>query len=139
MIRCAAVPLPGWPPPPPAQVPATFPATALRGELVVTQPPDVLLNGKPARLAPGARIRNEDNRFEVSGALAGGQRWWCTTRSTCRPAAGRLDPDALRARAAALADHAARPKLAVRPVASAGAGHERQARRRSSSAPSAAR
>jgi hypothetical protein len=34
-------------------------------------PPDVLLNGKPARLAPGARIRNEDNRFEVIGALAG--------------------------------------------------------------------
>jgi tRNA-2-methylthio-N6-dimethylallyladenosine synthase len=34
-----------------------FPATALRGELVITQPPEVLLNGAPARLAPGARIR----------------------------------------------------------------------------------
>jgi hypothetical protein len=54
-----------------AQVPRLFPPTALRGELTGTAPPDVLLNGKPARLAPGARIRNEDNRFEVMGHLAG--------------------------------------------------------------------
>jgi hypothetical protein len=33
----------------------------------------VLLNGKPARLAPGARIRNVENRFEVIGVLAGGK------------------------------------------------------------------
>lgn len=54
-----------------AQVPRLFPPTALRGEVTGTAPPDVLLNGKPARLAPGARIRNEDNRFEVIGQLAG--------------------------------------------------------------------
>lgn len=54
-----------------AQVPRLFPPTALRGELTGTAPPDVLLNGKPARLAPGARIRNEDNRFEVMGQIAG--------------------------------------------------------------------
>ena len=48
-----------------------FPATALRGTLEVTQPPEVLLNGQPARLAPGARIRNADNLLQLSGALVG--------------------------------------------------------------------
>lgn len=51
-----------------------FPANALRGELVVEQPPAVLLNGKPARLAPGARIRGDNNLMLVSGALAG-RKW----------------------------------------------------------------
>lgn len=54
-----------------AQVTRHFPATALRGELIATAPPDVRLNGQPARLAPGARVRNEENRFEVMGAIAG--------------------------------------------------------------------
>jgi hypothetical protein len=52
----------------------TFPATALRGELVVVQPPDVRLNGKPARLAPGARIHNETNMVQLSGTLVGQKR-----------------------------------------------------------------
>jgi hypothetical protein len=55
----------------PAQVTRLFPPTALRGELTGVAPPDVLVDGKPARLAPGARIRNEENRFEVTGQLAG--------------------------------------------------------------------
>lgn len=54
-----------------AQVPRLFPVQALRGELRGVAPPDVLVNGKAARLAPGARIRNEENRFEVIGSLAG--------------------------------------------------------------------
>jgi hypothetical protein len=54
-----------------AQVPRLFPSAALRGELSGTAPPDVLLNGRPARLAPGARIRSEENRFEVTGTLQG--------------------------------------------------------------------
>lgn len=57
-----------------AQVPRQFPANALRGELVVVQPPEVLLNGRPARLAPGARIRSESNLLVVQSALA--QRRW---------------------------------------------------------------
>ncbi len=48
-----------------------FPATALRGEIVITQPPELLLGGQPARLAPGARIRGMDNLMLMSGALAG--------------------------------------------------------------------
>jgi hypothetical protein len=73
MIRCAALGLSAllFSSAVTAQVPRLFPPTALRGELTGTAPPDVLLNGKPARLAPGARIRNEDNRFEVMGQIAG--------------------------------------------------------------------
>ena len=51
-----------------AQAPRTFPATALRGEIVVTTPPELLLNKRPARLAPGARIRAMDNMLVMSGA-----------------------------------------------------------------------
>jgi len=52
-----------------AQAPRPFPATALRGEIVVLQPPEIALNGRPAHLAPGSRIRGENNLLQVSGAL----------------------------------------------------------------------
>ena len=52
-----------------AQVRRNFPAAALRGEMVMLQPPDLLLNGQPARLAPGARIRDGQNMLVLSGAL----------------------------------------------------------------------
>jgi len=52
-----------------AQLPRNFPATALRGEIVVTQPPQILLNGRPAKLAPGARLRGADNLMALSGTL----------------------------------------------------------------------
>ena len=48
-----------------------FPPTAVRGILTVTQPPEVLMNGKPDRLSPGARIRGTNNMLVMSGALAG--------------------------------------------------------------------
>ena len=54
-----------------AQMARPFPAQALRGTLVITQPPEVLLNGQPARLSPGTRIRGTDNLFKLSGALLG--------------------------------------------------------------------
>ena len=54
-----------------AQIQRQFPATALRGELVVTLPPEVTLNRQPARLAPGARIRGMDNMLLTSGAALG--------------------------------------------------------------------
>ena len=53
----------------PAHAQRVFQANALRGELIVTQPPEVLLNDKPARLAPGARIRNPQNLIQLSGTL----------------------------------------------------------------------
>jgi len=54
-----------------AQVQRNFPADALRGALVVVDPPAALLNGQPARLAPGARIRDANNLQQLSGSLVG--------------------------------------------------------------------
>lgn len=48
-----------------------FPANALRGTLVVTAPPEVLLDGQPDRLAPGARIRDTQNLLALSATLVG--------------------------------------------------------------------
>jgi len=71
MLRCvtlaaALVVLPAA-----AQVQRNFPANALRGELVIVQPPQVQLNGQTAQLAPGSRIRGENNMLAMSGALIG--------------------------------------------------------------------
>jgi hypothetical protein len=49
----------------------TFPPTALRGILTVTQPPEVLMDGRPERLSPGARIRGANNLLVLSGTLVG--------------------------------------------------------------------
>jgi hypothetical protein len=57
-----------------AQAPLRIPpiaAGAQIGVLVVTEPPEVLLDGQPARLSPGARIRGRDNLLLMSGALVG--------------------------------------------------------------------
>ena len=54
-----------------AQTSRPFPANALRGALVVVQPPDVQLNGQMARLSPGSRIRGADNMVQMSGTLVG--------------------------------------------------------------------
>jgi hypothetical protein len=51
-----------------AQAARKFPASALRGEVIVTAPPELLLNQSAARLAPGARIRDGNNLLVMSGA-----------------------------------------------------------------------
>jgi hypothetical protein len=48
-----------------------IPQAAQSGVLVVTTPPDVLLNGISARLSPGSRIHGYDNMLVMSGALIG--------------------------------------------------------------------
>ena len=48
-----------------------FPPTALRGSFQVLQAPEVALNGKPARLAAGARIFGQDNLVKLSASLTG--------------------------------------------------------------------
>lgn len=48
-----------------------FPQAAKRGMLIVTAPPEVLINGSPARLAPGVRIRDSNNMLVMSQALVG--------------------------------------------------------------------
>jgi hypothetical protein len=70
MIRCVALAVAALAALPAlAQAPRNFSAQALRGELVVVQPPEVRLNGQPARLAPGARIRDQNNLVQLSGSL----------------------------------------------------------------------
>lgn len=68
------------PPPPPVdpnlivpmQLTRVLPTTSLRGEVLFSQPPEVVLNGKTtARLAPGARIRGENNMLVMWGMLIG--------------------------------------------------------------------
>ena len=54
-----------------AQTARPFPASALRGALQVTQAPELQLNGQPARLSPGARIRGTDNLLQLSASLSG--------------------------------------------------------------------
>ena len=54
-----------------AQMQRSFPATALRGGIVIGEPPELLLNGQAARLAPGARIRGQDNMVQMSATLSG--------------------------------------------------------------------
>jgi hypothetical protein len=54
-----------------AQAVRDLPLTSLRGEAVFGQPPDVLLNKQPVRLAPGARIRGQNNMLVLSGSLVG--------------------------------------------------------------------
>ena len=48
-----------------------FPPKAERGVMQITQPPEMLLNGKPDRLSPGARIHGADNTLRMSGTLMG--------------------------------------------------------------------
>ena len=71
MLRCVFTLLVALAAALPAQAQRSFQQTVLRGELVVTQPPEATLNGKPVRLAPGARIRNQSNMIQLSGTLLG--------------------------------------------------------------------
>ena len=48
-----------------------FPPKAQRGVMVVTSPPDIVMNGKTDRLSPGARIHGQNNMMVMSGALVG--------------------------------------------------------------------
>ena len=74
MYRCvlaAAVAACALAAPAAAQVSRQFPRDALRGELLVTAPPEAALNGAPVRLAPGARVRGADNLVVLSGTIVG--------------------------------------------------------------------
>jgi hypothetical protein len=64
-----------------------FPPQALRGELWVGAPPLAQLNGQPERLAPGARIRGEDNLLRLPTQLTG--RAWLV-HYTREPSSGLL-------------------------------------------------
>ncbi len=71
MYRCliAAIATVAFALPAAAQVQRNFPQNALRGTITFGTPPQILLNGKPTQLAPGSRIRGENNLLVMSGAL----------------------------------------------------------------------
>jgi len=54
-----------------AQAVRNFPQNALRGALQMNSPSEALLNGQSVRLAPGLRIRGQDNMLHLSGGLLG--------------------------------------------------------------------
>jgi hypothetical protein len=54
----------------PQRIPPISPSSQY-GVLRVVAPPEVLINGKPARLSPGARIRGTNNLMVMSGSLVG--------------------------------------------------------------------
>jgi hypothetical protein len=58
-------------PAPAQQTVRPFPPKAERGAMVITQPPEMMLNGKPERLSPGSRIHAANNMLVMSGALVG--------------------------------------------------------------------
>jgi hypothetical protein len=55
----------------PGEVARQFPPKALRGRLRVVQGADILIDGKPERLSPGARIRGPNNMLVMTGAMVG--------------------------------------------------------------------
>ena len=46
-----------------------FPKNALRGQMVVLAPPEISMDGKPDRLAPGARLRDSNNLLVLTGQV----------------------------------------------------------------------
>lgn len=51
-----------------------FPANALRGVITFGAYPEIQLGSQPTRLAPGARVRGQDNLLATPASLTG-QRW----------------------------------------------------------------
>lgn len=55
----------------PACAERPFPANAKRGVMTPAYHPDIVIDGKTRRLAPAARIFNQDNLIEVPASLRG--------------------------------------------------------------------
>lgn len=78
-LSAAVVPAPAQAQTTPGAAPANpldqrsrqFPADARRGILQVAAANVIQMDGKPDRLAPGARIRDAQNRIVLTGALVG--------------------------------------------------------------------
>ena len=47
------------------------PKDVVLGQLTVTQPPVITMNGKPDRLSPGSRIHDLNNLLVLSGGIVG--------------------------------------------------------------------
>lgn len=47
------------------------PKDVVLGEMTVTAPPEITMDGKPDRLSPGSRIRDLNNMLVLSGGIVG--------------------------------------------------------------------
>ncbi|MES2784204.1 MAG: hypothetical protein V4684_01980 [Pseudomonadota bacterium] len=47
----------------------SVPRDVVLGRMVITAPPEIMMNGKPDRLSPGSRIRNLQNMMVLSGSI----------------------------------------------------------------------
>lgn len=47
------------------------PKDVVPGQMIVTAPPEVTMDGKPERLSPGSRIRDLNNMLVLSGGIVG--------------------------------------------------------------------
>src|SRR5258707_105998 len=54
-----------------AQVQRSFPQNTLRGAMVFGEYPNVTLNGRATRLAPGTRVRDQQNLIVMAASLTG--------------------------------------------------------------------
>ncbi len=54
-----------------AQMQRQFPASALRGVIVVEDNAELRLNGRAAQFSPGVRVRDQANMIQLTGALVG--------------------------------------------------------------------
>jgi hypothetical protein len=59
-----------------------FPAQARRGVILFVAPPVIELDGQPARLSPGSRVRSTDNLIVMPAELTGLQACVNFTRET---------------------------------------------------------
>jgi opacity protein-like surface antigen len=57
----------------PMAIGRTLPTHSLRGKLMLTNPPEVILNGQADRLAPGSHIRGRNNMLVMVGAAIGNE------------------------------------------------------------------
>jgi len=64
-LFCAAVAAPA------AALERTFPENVKRGRMTPAPWPQILIDGKPRQLSPGAQVRNQHNLIEVPSALHG--------------------------------------------------------------------
>jgi hypothetical protein len=54
-----------------AQMLRTFPQNTLRGAMSFGADREITLNGRAAQLAPGSRVRNQNNMIVMPGSLSG--------------------------------------------------------------------
>lgn len=71
MVAWASLSLPLTPSALAQGIQRSAPKDVVLGQMIVTAPPEITLDGKPDRLSPGSRIRDLNNMQVLSGGLVG--------------------------------------------------------------------